>query len=285
MYNLNTPFTQKNAAYLGAAALRIALIQMHAPLIAFVWVALAELVVSAIGLLIAYKITGQSILRWRVNLGEIKIILRDSWPLLFSGLMIMIYMRADQIMIGQMIGNTEVGIYATAVRFAEMWNFIPMAVASSTLPSIVSVAHDEKTMYVRLQKLYNMTALLTYTIAIILTLVAYPLVHILLGSAYVRAIPMLIVLAWSGVFTGLGVARSSFLTAMNWPKVHLLTVFLGCIVNLTLNFLLIPRFGGLGAAIASLAAYWFATHGSCFFYRPLLKSGIMLTRAMIYPKV
>jgi len=51
-----------------------------------------------------------------------------------------------------------------------------------------------------------------------------------------------------------------------------------------LNLYLIPRYGGLGAAIASCIAYWFVAHGSCFLYKPLYRTGWMLTRAIFYPK-
>jgi O-antigen/teichoic acid export membrane protein len=96
---------------------------------------------------------------------------------------------------------------------------------------------------------------------------------------------MLAVLIWAGMFVNLGVARSSFLTSMNWTKVHFMTVFLGSIINVALNLLLIPRYGGMGAVIASCIAYWFAAHGACFVYRPLNKTGYMLTKAMIYPRI
>ena len=80
-------------------------------------------------------------------------------------------------------------------------------------------------------------------------------------------------------------ARSSFLTAMNWTRIYLLTVFMGGILNIILNLFLIPRYGGMGAAVASLIGYWFAAHGSCFLFKPLFRTGLMLTRAMLYPKV
>ncbi|HUL01212.1 MAG TPA: polysaccharide biosynthesis C-terminal domain-containing protein [Nitrospirota bacterium] len=55
-------------------------------------------------------------------------------------------------------------------------------------------------------------------------------------------------------------------------------------LNVVLNLALIPLYGGMGASIASCAAYWLAAHGSCFLYRPLRKTGLMLTKALIYPK-
>jgi len=108
---------------------------------------------------------------------------------------------------------------------------------------------------------------------------------LLFGASYSKAGPMLVVLIWAGLFINLGVARSSFLTAMNWTRVYFLTVLLGCIVNVALNLVLIPRYGGMGAAAASLVAYWFSSHGSCFVYRPMFRTGRMLTRALVCPKV
>jgi PST family polysaccharide transporter len=49
----------------------------------------------------------------------------------------MLYMRIDQIMLGQMVGNETVGIYSAAVRITEVWYFIPMAIVASVFPSII----------------------------------------------------------------------------------------------------------------------------------------------------
>jgi O-antigen/teichoic acid export membrane protein len=96
---------------------------------------------------------------------------------------------------------------------------------------------------------------------------------------------MLAVLIWSILFTNLGMARSTFLTTMNWTRIHFLTVGLGCAINVILNYILIPRYGGMGAVIASCVAYWFAAHGACFLYKPLHETGFMLTKAIFYPRV
>jgi O-antigen/teichoic acid export membrane protein len=66
--------------------------------------------------------------------------------------------------------------------------------------------------------------------------------------------------------------------------VNLISIALGGGLNILLNLVLIPAYGSMGAAMATLASYWFAVHGSCFFFRPLRSTGRMMTRAMIYPK-
>ena len=275
----------KNTAFILLAVVKFVLVLLKAPLIAFAWAGTAEIIVGAGGLVIAYWASGGKISSWKKSLELGQRLLHDSWALIFSSIVIVVYMRIDQVMLGNMVGSREVGVYSAAVGLAEVWYFFPGAVVLSTFPSIVeALKESDELFYNRLQKLYNLMALLAYMVAIPVTFFASTIVEIFYGVAYVKAGPMLALLIWAGIFTNLGMARSSFLTAMNWTKIHFVTVFMGCIINVVLNLILIPRYGGMGAVIASCVAYWFAAHGACFIYRPLFRTGVMLTRAMFYPK-
>lgn len=276
----------KNCAFLLLAAVKIVLIVRHAPLTAFAWAASGEVLIGGAGLLVAYqRISGDARL-WRYSASRAKGLLHDSWPLIFSSIVIIIYMKIDQVMLGEMVGNREVGVYSVAVRLAEVWYLLPGAVVSSVFPSIVAAKEsDEPLFYARLQKLYNVMAFMGYAIAIPMTFLGGWLVKLLFGVAYAKAGPMLALLIWAIIFTNLGVARSTFLTAMNWTRIHFVTVFLGCVINVALNLWLIPLYGGMGAVIASCVAYWFAAHGACFVYRPLFRTGWMLSKAILYPKI
>jgi O-antigen/teichoic acid export membrane protein len=276
----------KSSAFIACSLTKIALILSAAPLVAFAWVALLEILVATVGLIVAYISKGNRLRNWRASLHKAKGLLKVSWPLMLSGMVIMVYLRIDQVMLGEMAGNEEVGIYSVAVRLSEVWYFIPIAIYWSVFPSIVEAkALSEDLFYERLQKLYNLMVLLAYTIALPVTLTAQWLVPTLFGEAYARAGLMLGVLIWSNLFYSLEAARSSFLMTMNWTRLYLVTVSLGCVLNVILNYFLIPLYGGMGAVIASLAAYWFAAHGSCFLFRPLFRTGAMLSRALIFPKV
>lgn len=276
----------RNAAFLVCSLIKVVLILAAASLIAFAWVALFEVVVATLGLVVAYRAKGNRLREWRSSLDKASELLRDGWPLMLSGIVIMVYLRIDQVMLGELAGNEELGIYSVAVRLAEIWNFVPAAVYWSVFPSIIEArAVSEELFYERLQRLYKLMALLAYGVALPVTLLAQWLVPLLFGEAYARGGLMLAVLIWSLLFISLESARSAFLTAMNWTRLYLLTSTLGCALNIALNFWLIPLYGGMGAVIASLVAYWFAVHGSCFMFKPLRRTGRMLTRAMVYPKV
>ena len=276
----------KAVAFLVSAAVKLAAIKLEAPLKTFAWIATLELGMAAAALAIAYRRAQGRMTQWRVNGGQAKALLTDCWPLVFSGLAIMIYMKIDQVMLGHLVDSHEVGLYAVASRLASAGQFLPMAIASSTLPSVIAAraGGDESAFHTHMQRLYNIAAFSGYVVAISWTLTAKPLIGVLFGPSYAGSAHILIVLAWGGLFTHLGVARTSYLTAMNWTRAHFLTVALGCVLNVTLNLLLIPRYGGMGAAAASLGASWFAAHGTCFVYQPLFRTGRMLTRALLFPK-
>ncbi len=276
----------KNIAFLICSAIKVVLIVTKAPLVAFAWVSLLEIMAGSAGLVMAYRLRHYRIRGWLSNMKTAKTLLKDSWPLIFSGLVTMIYLRIDQVMLGEMVGSEEVGVYSVAVRLAEVWYFIPTAVYWSVLPSIVDAnAGDESLFYNMLQKYYNVMALTAYAVAIPVTLSAKWIVLTFFGEPFADAGLMLAILIWANLFIYLEMARSAFFTAMNWNRIYLVTLCLGAVLNIALNLVLIPRYGGLGAVIASCIAYWFAAHGACFFFKPLRKTGYMLTKAMIYPKV
>lgn len=275
----------RSSAFFLCALIKLGLLLGAAPLHAFAWVAAFELLAGALTLIAVYQRQGLELRRWVFRPAMAKNLLRDSWPLILSCIVISIYLRIDQVMLGEMLGDEAVGVYSVAVRLTEAWLFIPTAVYWSVLPSLVEAKESgDEIFYQRLQTYYNLMALTAYSIAIPMTFFAKGLVVTLFGAAYESAGLMLAVMIWANLFTFLELARSAFFNVMNWNRIYFVTLALGALLNLALNWLLIPRYGGLGAAIATCLSYWFAAHGSCFFYRPLHKTAMMLTRAMIYPR-
>jgi O-antigen/teichoic acid export membrane protein len=276
----------RDAACIICSVVKVALIMSGAPLIDFALVGTFEAGICALGLVVAYRLTGGCYKEWRGSLEKAKALLRDSWPLIISFLSIGIYQRIDQVMIQEMVGSTEVGIFAVAVRLVEVWIFIPTGIYWSVFPSIVEAKQvSDAFFYVRLQKFYNLMVLLSYVVALPISLLAPWLVKILFGAVYSRAGLMLAALIWVHVFTTLEIGRCAFLTTMNWNRIYFLSVLLGCILNVVLCYFLIPRYGGMGAVAATIMAYWLASHGSCFLFKRTFKTGFMLSKAIVYPKV
>jgi len=245
----------KNAAYLLQLLAKIALIVNQAPVAAFAWVMLGEYMVAGMGLVIIYHATHQSMGSWRPHFPTALKLLRESWPLMLSGLAVMFSMRIDQVMLGQMVGDREVGVYAAVLRFSEIWYFIPWAIVSSIAPNLTETKMVSETQYYeKLQKLLNLLARIAIAIALPMTLVATPIMVFFCGAPYASGGAILAIHIWAAVFVFIGTGATPWIINERLPKLSLFQAFLGVIVNVGLNFILIPRLGGVGAAIATLVA-------------------------------
>jgi polysaccharide transporter, PST family len=131
---VNSKYTviSKTISYLIASFLKIFLVYHSASLIAFAWVIVAESLLSSLALLASYifKYRSINLLEWSWKVG--KKMLKESWPLIFSGFAIFLYMKIDQLMLGSMINNRSVGIYSVAANLSEVWMFLPTIIIESS---------------------------------------------------------------------------------------------------------------------------------------------------------
>ena len=194
-------------------------------------------------------------------------------------------MRIDQVMLGVLLGSREVGLYSVAAKLSEFWNFIPMAIGSSLFPAIVlsQARNTEKAHRLRIQLFFDATMLVAYVLVVPLCVFAPLLVRFLYGSAYAPGGQMFRILILALLFTSLGVARGKWLVAENLTKIYMMTVILGAVTNISLNCWLIPSFGGVGAAWATVVSYMVAAYGSCFLFKKTRGLVAMLTLALLIP--
>ncbi|EFO79238.1 polysaccharide biosynthesis protein [Oscillochloris trichoides DG-6] len=277
--------TARTLAFILATLLKLWLLLIHAPILAFAAMFALEALLGAGAALFAYQRRTRMLWQWRCTVAQARSLLTASWPLIFSGLLVTLYLRIDQIMLGQMVGDAEVGLYAAAVRIAEAFPLLPIAIVTSAYPTLVALRQsDPQRFSAQLQRLYALVAALGYASTLTVTLTAPWLLQLLAGPSYAAATPILILLTWAGMFSALGVARTTYLNAENLTHLHTITVLIGAVANVGLNWWLIPHWGGVGAALASLITYWLAAHGTCFLLPQLRPAGRMMTRAMLWPK-
>ncbi len=241
--------------------IKVILILNEAPLIAFAYVILFDSLVLASGFIYFYVLKRLSIRSWRFDKVVAKSLLKDSWPLILSGLVISMYMKIDQIMIKNMLGSTEVGLYAAAVRLSEVWYFIPMVISSSLFPAILNAKKISKELYhSRIQQLYDLMAWMAIAIAIPMTFLSDWMIHLLYGAQFSAAGGVLMIHIWSAVFVFLGVASSKWFIAEGLQRYSFYRTLFGAILNVGLNIALIPQYGIYGAAIATLVSQVVASY-------------------------
>jgi PST family polysaccharide transporter len=250
----------KNTAFVITALVKVALISFNAPLIAFAWAGLGEVSLGAIGLIISYRVRGYSPWLWSWSSQLAKTLLKESWPLILSGLTVMIYMRIDQIMLGQMVGDKAVGLYSAATRISEVWYFIPTAIASSVSPAIYAAKQiSEDLYYQRIERFLRLLSWLAIVVAVPMSFLSGTIITVLFGKSYEASASILAIHIWASLFVFMGVGTSSWFIAEGLTQFALRRTIIGAITNVFLNIFLIPAYGGVGAAIATVISQAFAS--------------------------
>ncbi len=196
---------------------------------------------------------------------DAKDLLKKSYPFILSGLMISIYGATDKLMLKQMLNEEAVGFYGTAVSISNIWVFVLAAVIDSMKPMIMELYNKNKLEYRKKNiQLYRIVFYLSLSVSLIITVFADFGVTLLYGEAYKGTVLPLRIVTWYVAFSYLGVARDAWVVCENHQK-HLPKLYIGAaLINVALNFTLIPIIGASGAALASLL-----TQVSTIFLTPL----------------
>lgn len=237
--------------------LKVVLIINNAPVLYFALAFALEAAISAIGLSFVFFRVSKSINKIRVNFSIANSFLRESWPLALSSLLIAIYVKVDQVMLGQMLGNQSVGQYSAALKLSEVWFSIPMILSASLFPAIVNAKQgpNKEVYYERLQKLLDLLTWGSLSFGLFVSLLAPFLISFLYGDAYQDAARILSIHVWAGVFVSLGVVSGKWFVIENLTLFSFWRTLVGCVLNVTLNFLFIPKYGGVGASIVTLISF------------------------------
>lgn len=263
--------------------LRLTAVFLNLNITLYIITYLIETIIYSILLVISYKkVKEDEDIKWGIDKKYIFSLLKKSKYYALSALMVTIYLKIDQVMLGTIFTDkSKVGIYSAAVRIAEIWTFVPLSVITSYKPIVIkSKKHSEEVYNKSLQKLYNIVSCICFVFTLGVIIFGKLGIYILYGSSYLTAYIPLIILVF-GIWIGtLGNIHYIWMICENKEKYSLLYSFNGCIVNIILNILLIPNFGIIGAAIATLASQIFANIIAFLFIKDARCVSIMLLKSM-----
>jgi O-antigen/teichoic acid export membrane protein len=262
---------------------KIALILNEAGLIYFAYAVLFESIILALGFIYFYtKQKELSFANWKFDKNTAKSLLKDSWPLVFSGMVLMIQARIDQVMLKEMIDTKTVGFYSTALLLIEAVAFMPMIIKNSLYPSIQQAKKHSLSLYQnRLLNFYRLNFLLFLIVAIPIFLFAEQLVILLFGAEYQPAGILLAFMSIRLFFTNMGVARGVYITIENLMKFSLLTMIIGTIINIALNYLWIPVYQGIGAIFATIISFFVTIFLIDIFYSKTKNNIFLQIKSMV----
>ncbi len=264
-----------------ASVLKIICIVLNKGIFWLTLIYVIEGIIYSFILLILYRKFGKHIRDWRFQKDIAISLLKDSWPLMLASVAIGIYMKIDQVMIKNMLGNEQTGIYAVAVKLSEVWYFLPGIICASLFPALVnSLKNSEEFLNQRIKKLYFLMFWFSFLIALVTTTFAYPIIKILFGSQYLGAVTVLQIYIWASISVFLSYTLNYYLLSKNFTKILFYNTVIGAVINIILNFLLIPKFGINGSATATIISYIAVTFGILFFNKTR-EHGLLLLKSII----
>lgn len=189
------------------------------------------------------------------------VLLKSAWPMVLTAVAALIYMRIDQVMIRNMLGLREVGIYSAAAKIYESWIVLPYIISVSLLPAIVKLKQGSVLNYQRrLAQLFRLVIWMSALAAIVVSIISEPLMVIAFGEAYRESASVVSIVMWTAVFASMGSISARYFNVERMEKKIALRTALAALVNIGLNLVLIPRYGINGAAIATLLCTIFANY-------------------------
>ena len=157
-------------------------------------------------------------------------------------------------MVGTLVGDAETGIYSAAMTIANLWIFIPNALIDSARPLIMQLKADkrEEVYLKRFRQLFAGIIWLSIAAGVFFSVFSNLIIRIIYGSDYLAAVPVLMILIWSRLFSLIGTTRTIWMICEDQAKYVKWFIGLGALINVVLNFIMIPVIGAQGAAIATL---------------------------------
>jgi polysaccharide transporter, PST family len=254
-------FFGRGVPILLTTALKLAAIFANAPLLVFAALETVEAAVIGTTLYFIYRRTNSrrtiSIVPTTVTRSRL---LAEGLPLLLAAVGVMIYMRSDVIMLGKMAGYRAAGIYAAASQVSEACALLPVALMSALFPILVRWRRRGSEFYHRqLERLFLVAVATGLLFSLTLTFGATTIVTLIFGSSYHSAGNILMIHGWTILFIFIGITQSGYDITEGLTWFATFRTFVGAMLNIGLNLILIPRHGAVGSAVATLVAQIFSS--------------------------
>ena len=200
---------------------------------------------------------------------------------ILSSLMVTLFQNTDHIMLKTMSGDVENGFYTAAITSAGVCQFVYAAIIDSARPVILAAQKTDSLKYEKnIARLYSIIIYMAIAQGIVFTLFAKQIVGILYGKDYLPTVPVLQILVWYIAFSQMGRIRNIWILAEEKQKLLWRINLLGALMNIALNYFLIPVWGASGAAFASFVTQVFANFILGFLLKPLRPNNRLLLRGL-----
>jgi O-antigen/teichoic acid export membrane protein len=234
---------------------RLIAIRYDASFDIFIQIILLEYIVTALFFTVTYVIKNSVHKIWTASFNTSLAILKESWPIIFSGAAVALYTRLDQIMLQIMAGSEAAGYYAATVRISEAAFFIPVILVQSALPVISKMRDRNPSLYFNsIKLLYEVLNIIGIIVVVTIVIFNEQIISIMYGESYKYSAVLLSAMIFTVPIVFFGVAKGIWTICEGRQTYNMIYTLIGLVLNIMLNYLLIPIYGGMGAVIATISS-------------------------------
>lgn len=193
----------------------------------------------------------------KVTFNEVIEHIKPNLILFIPVIAISIYTIMDRVMLGAMSTMSEVGYYENANKLTTIPAMAITSLGTVMLPRMSNlIAKGEKSEAMKyIRKSLIVSVLLSSSMAFGLSAISKEFVPMFYGSGFEKCAPIISILVLSSIFVSwANVIRTQYLIPNKKDNIYIVSVFLGAIVNVIINLVLIPSMQALGAAIGTIFA-------------------------------
>jgi O-antigen/teichoic acid export membrane protein len=170
-----------------------------------------------------------------------------------SGIFVVLGMKIDQVMVGQILGMEPLGNYSAAVRISDAWYFIPMTASSLLFPSALKEQTKEHNRFIQI--IFDFTFWISVFIFGVALFFNEKIFYLMFGNKFIIDKLVLNILFLNGLFVAFGISTGVWLNVKGDRRIYFFRSFIGASTNVLLNLFLIPRWGLVGCSLSSLISY------------------------------
>lgn len=246
--------------------LQLVVVQMKGSLIAISIVAVVSSTINLIIIFVQYHIEFGGDKSGKFDKSLVEKMIRESLPLAIAASCATIYMKCDSVMLGSMMSDGEVGIYAISVKLVSVVQIAVVAVRESVFPRLIALYSDHREKYAH--DYIRITSILTwlYLVGVTISFLILPYIFTFLNSDYAEAFPVYKVLVINAFFVYNAALRAGHYTLINRGNI-LMYVQIPCVIlNIILNWIGIRLLGMYGAALATVITQGISLFASNIFF-------------------
>lgn len=222
-------------------------------------------IMALLGFIVVYKNFNTITVRTSTNSWKF---FAESFPMLITTTITVFLGWIDSFVLGIYVSDSEIGVYNVAIKIALGASFAMEAINSGLAPKVARLYFEKKD--VEFRKLVRFSTILNFgiTVGIITALIVFNQWLLgLFGEEFKTGFQVLLILCLVHLMNSFMGSAAVIMQMIGYQKQYQNIAILALVINLGLNFILVPKYGNTGAAVATAISLTFWYIGNAVFLK------------------